>query len=131
MSSYGKNNFIKTLATSVKYTQQQEDELIQCADPVDGPVYFMKNFVYIQHPIKGRVIFEPFDYQLDLIHTYHNYRFSINLLGRQLGKCLTKGINITIKNKNSGKIYDIPIGKFYEYQKDKSIDISCYERKEV
>lgn len=86
MSSYGKNNFIKTLATSVKYTPEQEEELLKCADPVDGPVYFMKNFVYIQHPVRGRELFKPYDYQLDLIHTYHNYRFSINMLGRQMGK---------------------------------------------
>jgi hypothetical protein len=86
MSSYGKNNFIKTLATSVKYDEVQEDELMKCADPVDGPVFFMRNFVYIQHPVKGSIIFEPFHYQLDLVHNYHNYRFSINMLGRQMGK---------------------------------------------
>ena len=86
MTSYNKNMFIKTLSTVVKYTEEQEQELIACADPIDGPVYFMKNFVYIQHPVKGRMLLQPFQYQLDLIHTYHNYRFSINLLGRQLGK---------------------------------------------
>ena len=86
MSSYGKNNFIKTLSTSVKYTLEMEDDLYKCTDPVDGPLHFIKNFVYIQHPVKGRVLFDPFDYQIDLVNTYHGNRFSINMLGRQMGK---------------------------------------------
>ena len=135
MSTYNKNTFIKTLSTQVRYSEQEEEELLKCADPVSGPVYFMKNFVYIQHPTKGRLLLEPYQYQLDLVHTYHNYRFSINLLGRQLGKCLNKDTNITVKNNNTGKIYDIPIGTFHEYQKakkeGKDFDISIYQRKEI
>ena len=63
-----------------------EDDLYKCTDPVDGPLHFIKNFVYIQHPVKGRVLFDPFDYQIDLVNTYHGNRFSINMLGRQMGK---------------------------------------------
>jgi hypothetical protein len=32
------------------------------------------------------MLYEPFDYQKRLIHTYHNYRFSISLMPRQTGK---------------------------------------------
>lgn len=55
-------------------------------DPVTGPMYFMENFMWIQHPTRGREKFVPYDYQRDLVETYHMYRKSINMLGRQLGK---------------------------------------------
>ncbi len=68
------------------YTPQQIDEFRQCADPVTGPMYFMDNFFYIQHPTQGRMLYHPFDYQKRLIETYHNYRFSISMMPRQTGK---------------------------------------------
>ncbi len=68
------------------YTQQQLEEFAKCADPVTGPMYFMDNFFYIQHPTRGRMVYHPFEYQKRLIETYHNYRFSISMLPRQTGK---------------------------------------------
>lgn len=124
------NVLVKKPHTRDFYNDKQIDDFIKCADPVEGPKYFLSNFFYIQHPTKGKMLFDPFDYQIELVDTYHNNRFSINLLGRQMGKCLSEKVNITVKNNSTGKIYDIPIGVFYQFQKDKSIDISCYERKE-
>jgi hypothetical protein len=46
----------------------------------------MKKFVRIQHPTKGGIDFIPFDYQEDLIANYNAHRYSINMLGRQMGK---------------------------------------------
>jgi hypothetical protein len=46
----------------------------------------MDNFFYIQHPTKGSMLYHPWDYQKKLIHTYHNYRYSISLMPRQSGK---------------------------------------------
>jgi hypothetical protein len=71
------------------YTDQQIAEFAACMDPVTGPEYFMRNFFYIQHPTRGKIKYIPFDYQVDLIHNYHTYRFSINMLGRQMGKTTT------------------------------------------
>lgn len=68
------------------FTEQQILEVAKCADPVTGPEYFLSNYFYIQHPTKGRMLYKPFDYQSRLIHTYHNYRFSISLMPRQTGK---------------------------------------------
>lgn len=68
------------------YTDQQLREFAACADPATGPVYFMDNFFYIQHPVKGRMLYHPFDYQRRLIDVYHNYRFSISMMPRQTGK---------------------------------------------
>jgi hypothetical protein len=68
------------------YTEEQLLEFAACADPVTGPLYFMDNFFYIQHPTRGKMLYHPFEYQKKLIHTYHNYRFSISLMPRQTGK---------------------------------------------
>jgi hypothetical protein len=68
------------------YTPKQLKEFALCADPVTGPEYFMSNFFYIQHPVRGKLRYQPYDYQKRLIDTYHNYRFSISMMPRQTGK---------------------------------------------
>lgn len=64
-------------------TQAQIIELAKCAA---DPKYFMKEHCYIQHPTKGRLKFALFDFQEDLVDTYHSYRNSIALISRQMGK---------------------------------------------
>lgn len=66
--------------------QQEIDDFVKCCDPVTGFLHFMDNFFYIQHPTRGSMTYHPYDYQKRLIHTYHNYRYSIALMPRQSGK---------------------------------------------
>lgn len=68
------------------FTEKQIEELLKCMDPEDGFLYFAKNFAYIQHPVKGKLLFDPYEYQERLLQSYHNYRFNINMLPRQTGK---------------------------------------------
>lgn len=68
------------------YTDEELREFALCADPANGPLYFMDHFFYIQHPTRGKMLYHPFEYQTRLIHTYHNYRYSISLMPRQTGK---------------------------------------------
>jgi hypothetical protein len=68
------------------FTDEQLAEFVACADPVTGPMSFMDNFFYIQHPTRGKMLYHPFEYQKRLIDTYHNYRFSISMMPRQTGK---------------------------------------------
>ena len=77
---------VKTPYKKTAFTDQQLAEFVACADPITGPQYFMDNFFYIQHPVKGKMLYHPFDYQKRLIDTYHNYRFSISMMPRQTGK---------------------------------------------
>ena len=86
MSSGTDVNLIKAPYKNMAYTDQQLREFAACADPVSGPMYFLDNFFYIQHPVKGRMLYHPFDYQRRLIDVYHNYRFSISMMPRQTGK---------------------------------------------
>jgi hypothetical protein len=68
------------------YTDEQIQDFVQCADPDTGPRYFMSHFFYIQHPLHGKMLYQPYEFQDRLIETYHNYRFSISMMPRQTGK---------------------------------------------
>jgi len=86
MSKELETAIIKAPYKRMSYTEQQIREIARCADPTDGPRYFMDNYFFIQHPTKGAIQYHPFEYQERLIDTYHNYRFSISLMPRQTGK---------------------------------------------
>jgi hypothetical protein len=76
----------KKAHTKEKFTEEQVQHLLKCADPETGYLYFAKHFFHIQHPVKGKLLFEPFEYQERLLSSYHNHRFNINMLPRQSGK---------------------------------------------
>lgn len=86
MAIYQDDKLVKRAYTKVSYTKEQIDELKLCMDPETGPTYFIKNFMYIQHTTKGRQKLALFDFQYDLINNYHNYRRSVNMVSRQMGK---------------------------------------------
>jgi hypothetical protein len=87
--AYTDNKLVKTAYVTQKYTEKDIDELLKCSDPNNGPHFFLEHFFYIQHPTKGKLLYEPFDYQRRLIDSYHQHRFNVNLLPRQTGKTTT------------------------------------------
>jgi len=74
------------------FTDAQIINLSKCMDPKDGYDYFARQFAFIQHPVKGKLLFDPYDYQTRLLNSYHNHRFNINMLPRQTGKTTTAAI---------------------------------------
>ena len=83
------NALTKKAHTKQQWTEQHIQDMMACMDPENGFIYFAKNFFHIQHPVKGKMLFDPFQYQLNLLNSYHNYRFNINMLPRQSGKALS------------------------------------------
>jgi len=79
-------SLIKSGYAKVTYDERTLKDFKNCCDPDKGALYFMVNHMQIQHPTRGGIPFEPYDYQLDLVENYNNNRFSINMCGRQLGK---------------------------------------------
>jgi hypothetical protein len=77
---------IKKANKQETFTEQQIQELASCMDPDTGYEFFCRHFFYIQHPVKGKLLFDPFDYQVRLLSSYHNHRFNVNMLPRQTGK---------------------------------------------
>ena len=83
----GTPSLVKTPYQKTHFKNDKElQDFVKCCDPNTGPMYFMDNFFYIQHPTKGSMIYHPWDYQKRLIETYHRYRYSISLMPRQTGK---------------------------------------------
>ncbi len=80
------NPNLKKAHESMELTFEHIEEYKRC---VQDPIYFMKNYVYITHPTKGRIKFDLFDYQEDLVNAYINNRYNIVLSARQTGKTET------------------------------------------
>ena len=59
-----------------------KDQYIKCAT---DPVYFMKKFCMIQHPIKGKIPFDLYEFQEKTIREFKDNRFNVILKARQLG----------------------------------------------
>jgi hypothetical protein len=85
------NKLVKSANITQKWTEQDIENLIRCQDPVNGPHFFLEHFFYIQHPTRGKLLYQPYEYQKRLIDSYHNHRFNVNLLPRQTGKTTTAG----------------------------------------
>jgi hypothetical protein len=61
---------------------QLKAEILRCGK---DPVYFIRKYVKIRHPVRGLIPFSLFDYQEELLKKYEAYRFNIILKARQLG----------------------------------------------
>jgi hypothetical protein len=62
--------------------EAQVKEIIKCGQ---NPTYFIDKYVKIQHPLKGLIPLETFDYQKRCINDFEKHRFNIVLKSRQLG----------------------------------------------
>ncbi len=60
----------------------QIKEVMRCAR---DPVYFMRTYVKIQHPVKGTIPFETFPFQDDCVKAFDEHRLNIVLKSRQMG----------------------------------------------
>ena len=79
----------KKAHTREKFSEEQIQDLVECSNTKTGFEYFAKKFFYIQHPVEGKMLFKAFEYQKNLLHSYHNHRFNVNMLPRQSGKTTT------------------------------------------
>lgn len=58
------------------------DEYKRCAQ---DSVHFLKKYAVIQHPIKGKMNFQLFEFQEKALREFQSHRYNIVLKGRQLG----------------------------------------------
>lgn len=81
-----KNPFLKRANEQHEYTVDHIQELRKCSE---DPIYFIKNYCMVQHPVKGAVPFKLYPYQEDMIRAYHSNRQIVVLSARQTGKTAT------------------------------------------
>jgi hypothetical protein len=80
------NARLKRTGTELSYTEEQVLEIAKCAE---DPVYFIKNYVKIVNVDRGLIPFDMWDFQEDMVRTFHNNRFTIAKMPRQVGKTTT------------------------------------------
>lgn len=80
------NDNLKRIGVELQYTEEQVKEIIKCSE---DPIYFIKNYVKIVNVDKGLVPFEMWNFQEDMVSTFHENRFSICKMPRQVGKTTT------------------------------------------
>ena len=69
-----------------------KSEYVKCAQ---DPAYFMKKYCMIQHPIRGKIPFELYDFQDKVVGEFAKERFNVILKARQLGiSTLTAGYSL-------------------------------------
>lgn len=83
-----KNPFLKKANAQHDYTGDQIAELMKC---MDDPVYFVRTYCYIQHPVKGAIPFQLYPYQERMLRAFHENRLCIVLSARQIGKSWVSG----------------------------------------
>jgi hypothetical protein len=84
--SYRDNPLLKKAGVEHAYTQEEVDEYIRCSK---DPVYFAERYIKIVNVDRGLMPFEMWDFQKEMIRTYHESRFSITKCPRQVGKTTT------------------------------------------
>lgn len=62
--------------------EMMKEEIRKCGQ---DPIYFLKNYVKISHPLQGLIPFTTYDFQDALLQDFKDHRFNIILKGRQLG----------------------------------------------
>ena len=80
------NARLKRTGTELSYTEEQVVEIAKCAE---DPVYFIKTYVKIVNVDRGLIPFDMWDFQEDMVRTFHSNRFTIAKMPRQVGKTTT------------------------------------------
>jgi hypothetical protein len=112
--NYRDNPLLKRVGVNLQYTQEQIEEYVKCSK---DPIYFARHIkiITLDH---GLVPFKMYDFQEDMIRTFHENRFVITKCPRQVGKCVHLNTPIRLKNKSTGEIIETTIGEFYEQQRN-------------
>ena len=85
-NQYLGNPNLKKANTVVEFTKEDIKEYHKCAK---APLHFIENYVQIVSLDEGLVPFKMYDFQMGMVETMHDNRFSIFKLPRQSGKSTT------------------------------------------
>ena len=83
---YHGNPNLKTANVPIEFTKEQIVEYQRC---MNNPQYFVETYIKIVSIDHGLIPFKMYDFQKDLIGTFHKNRFTICKLPRQSGKSTT------------------------------------------
>ncbi len=84
-------DLIKKPNAKTSYTLEETDHLAKSSE---NPIYFIENFIKVQHPTKGSMPLILYPFQKRMVKAFHKYNKVVALTGRQLGKSLQFNSNI-------------------------------------
>ena len=85
-TQYLGNPNLKKANVPVQFTMEQVQELLKCKG---DPIYFARNYIKIVSLDHGVIPFKMYDFQEDLVQSFHENRFTICKMPRQTGKSTT------------------------------------------
>ena len=85
-SVYLGNPNLKKANVQQEWTKEELEEYTRC---MKDPIYFIQNYIQIVSLDEGLVPFKLYDFQKEMVGTFHNNRFTICKLPRQSGKSTT------------------------------------------
>ena len=85
-NQYLGNPNLKKANVAQEWTEEEIKEYAKC---MKDPMYFIQNYIKIVSLDDGLVPFKLYDFQKEMIGTFHNNRFTICKLPRQSGKSTT------------------------------------------
>ena len=78
-----------------------KQEYVKCAQDAS---YFMRKYCMIQHPIRGKIPFELYDFQDKVVNEFQEHRMNVILKARQLGiSTLTAGYSLWLMTFHQDK----------------------------
>ena len=80
------NPNLKKANIAQEWTKEDLEEYSRC---MKDPIYFIQNYVRIISLDEGLISFKLYDFQKEMVGTFHNNRFTICKLPRQSGKSTT------------------------------------------
>ena len=86
VNQYLGNPLLKKANVSVEFTKEQILEYQKC---MDNPIHFIQTHMKIVSLDEGLVPFNMYDFQKNMVQTFHDNRFTICKLPRQSGKSTT------------------------------------------
>lgn len=104
---------IKRANLETEFTPEQVMDLAKCAT---DPIYFMRNYMMVMHPVKGTIPFDLYDYQENAINAFKNNKDVIVRCSRQAGKCVLNNTLYTIRNKKTGEKLVLTAEEFHKMQ---------------
>ena len=116
VNQYLGNPNLKKTNVPVEFTKEQIQEYQKC---MGDPIYFIQTYMKIVSLDEGLVPFDMYDFQKNMVQTFHDNRFTICKLPRQSGKSTTiiayllhyvlfnQNVNIAILANKSSTARDI------------------------
>jgi hypothetical protein len=111
---------LRSEGQKVNVSKVELEEYIKCKEDI---IYFAEKYFYIVSTDKGKMLIPLREYQKRILKAFvepqNGKRHCAVLSSRQIGKCVLYDTSITIRNKKTGQIEEISIGKLFDLMENK------------